>query len=336
MSCIPVLKLLDNSKVHPHVERCGIVFLRPQIAMKEKRTLWLLYIMAAYILFQLGWWGWLQISLTRELFEATGKQEAEFTPRLWMVVGEGFVFCVLLLIGFVYVKNTISRELRLARMEKTFLLSVTHELKTPIAAMRLMLDTLRRGKLQPADEAKLVLDALRECQRLELLSENILLATRLGENADGVFHERVDLAASARMCLQRMQQLFGKERDFELRTPESAWLQGDVQLLQALILNLLENAVKYSPAQAPVCVEVTSEKNRVTLNVSDRGAGIPDEEKKRVFEKFYRLGNEETRKHKGTGLGLYLVKSIARLHNASVRSTDREGGGSTFVVEFSL
>lgn len=304
--------------------------------MKEKRTLWLLYIMAAYIMFQLGWWGWLQISLTRELFEATGRPEGELRPRLWMVVGEGFVFCVLLLIGFIYIKNTISRELRLARMEKTFLLSVTHELKTPIAAMRLMLETLRRGKLQPADESRLVVDALRECQRLELLSENILLATRLGEHPDGVFHEQVDLAQCARTSVLRMQQLFGKEREFDLDSPQEAWLQGDVQLIQALLLNLLENAVKYSPSSAPVRVEVHSGARGIALKVHDRGAGIPEDEKKRVFDKFYRLGNEETRKHRGTGLGLYLVKNIARLHNASVHIADRSGGGSTFVVEFSL
>ena len=268
---------------------------------RERRTLLILYILAAYILFQLGWWGYLQISLTQELFEETGRPKEELSRKVWMIVGEGSVFAILLLIGFVYVRRTVVRELRLARMEKTFLLSVTHELKTPIAAVKLMLDTLKRGKLEKAHEAEVVDDALRETRRLESLTENILLATRLDQQRGSFNAEVVDVSACAELCVRAMQRSFGNRHPFDLELEEGLTLNGDEQLLRALIQNLLENAVKYSPPDSAIALRVHKKNNAVLIEVSDRGPGIPAEERERVFEKFYRLGNEETRRHKGTG-----------------------------------
>lgn len=300
---------------------------------RERRTLLILYILAAYILFQLGWWGYLQISLTKELFEETGRPATELTRKVWMIIGEGIVFFMLLFVGFVYVRRTVVRELRLARMEKTFLLSVTHELKTPIAAVKLMLDSLKRGKLEKVQETEVIDDALRETRRLETLTENILLATRLDQQRGSFNADVVDVSACAEQCVRNMQRSFGNRHRFEADIAEGASLSGDEQLVRALLQNLLENAVKYSPVDTAISIRVRQQHPTVTLEVSDRGTGIPAEERERVFEKFYRLGNEETRRHKGTGLGLYLVRTIAKLHGGHARVEQRMGGGSTFVVQ---
>jgi signal transduction histidine kinase len=144
---------------------------------KERRTLAILYVLAAYIALQVWWWGYSlvqihkQVAFMRQDLTAL-QQEQLFNLKVWMIVGEGGVFLIMLLLGFWYIKRTISRELQLARMEKTFLLSVTHELKTPIAAIRLFLETIKARKLTEEQTKAILNDALRETERLQMLSEN--------------------------------------------------------------------------------------------------------------------------------------------------------------------
>ena len=183
---------------------------------KEKRTLLLLYALGVYIALQLVWWGYLQVSLNREMLahiaEETGTdQSANFQKKVWMILGEGSVFLILLAIGFFRIRKNISGELRLARMEKTFLLSVTHELKTPIAAIKLMLETLKRGKTDAAANEKLIQDALRETQRLQTLSENILLVTRFDQPGGGFVFEQVNLSDIVKQCANRTRQSLGEK-----------------------------------------------------------------------------------------------------------------------------
>jgi K+-sensing histidine kinase KdpD len=196
-------------------------------------------------------------------------------------------------------------------MEKTFLLSVTHELKTPIAAVKLFLETLRSRKLNEEQQSKIITDALRETNRLQDLSENILLATRLDQRGKAILSEEVNFSETARFIAQRMSNLFPSSNIQSFIAPDII-ISSDHQLITALITNLIENAVKYSPKECNITIKLLEQSNAVKLIVIDEGIGISNEEKDRIFDKFYRIGNEDTRKTKGTGLGLYIVKNYIK------------------------
>jgi len=305
---------------------------------KEKRALLILYVLALYIVFQLCWWGLHLIQLNREILELKsvilGQSQFDLLQsKIWMVVGEGAVFLLLLSLGFWYIKRTVQRELRLARMEKTFLLSVTHELKTPIAAIKLQLETLKSRKLSEEQTSGLVSTALRETRRLQELSENILMATRLDQHPRIMMHEVVNLSLIVEHEAQRFRS--AGFPDIKTKVDDQLLVKGDAQMLTVLVTNLLSNALKYAGKEL-VMMELVKEENSIVLHVADAGPGITEEEKQKIFGKFYRIGNEETRTTKGTGLGLYICLSIARLHHASISIRDNQPTGSIFVVSFPI
>lgn len=306
---------------------------------REKKTLLLLYILGAYLLFQLFWWAYLQVDITKELldlrFKTTGIDQGDvYRKKVMMIIGEGSVFIFLLGLGFWQVRKNITKELRLARMEKTFILSVTHELKTPIAAVKLFLETMKSRKLSEEQQSKVISDALKETVRLQSLTDNILLATRLDQKQSGFFQEEVSFSQVLNSCIQRFEVMDEKNRRFRSKIQGEVTIHGDHQLLQSLSINLIENALKYSPTDSPIDVSLSRSNSSIILSIADQGSGIPESEQTRVFEKFYRLGNEETRKNKGTGLGLYLVKNIVRLHNGTVKIENNTPHGTRFILEF--
>ena len=252
-----------------------------------------------------------------------------------MILGEGLIFFLLLAFGFYTIKRNVSKELRLAKREKSFLLSVTHELKTPIAAVKLFLETLKTRKLSSEQEQKIIEDALKENTRLQVLSENILLVTRLDDSRDHVFIEKVNISELLQSSLQRYQSLSPElmiERDIQTKGET----KGDGQLLSAVFNNLIENAIKYSKKEKKIKISLLEEQGVLVLIVKDNGIGISAEERQRIFEKFYRVGNEDTRKTKGTGLGLYIVKNIVKLHGGSVEVKSELNEGSTFTVKLPI
>lgn len=307
---------------------------------KEKRTLYILYILGLYILFQAGWWAYHLIDINRELYElrtiTLGINHSEiYQKKVWMILGEGLIFFLLLAFGFYTIKRNVSKELRLAKREKSFLLSVTHELKTPIAAVKLFLETLKTRKLSTEQEQKIIEDALKENTRLQVLSENILLVTRLDDSRDHVFIEKVNISELLQSSLQRYQSLSPEliiERDIQTKGET----KGDGQLLSAVFNNLIENAIKYSKKEKKIKISLLEEQGVLVLIVKDNGIGISAEERQRIFEKFYRVGNEDTRKTKGTGLGLYIVKNIVKLHGGSVEVKSELNEGSTFTVKLPI
>jgi signal transduction histidine kinase len=304
---------------------------------KERRTLAILYVLAAYIALQVWWWGYSlvqihkQVAFMRQDLTAL-QQEQLFNLKVWMIVGEGGVFLIMLLLGFWYIKRTISRELQLARMEKTFLLSVTHELKTPIAAIRLFLETIKARKLTEEQTKAILNDALRETERLQMLSENILLATRFDKGRGELMNEQVHLSDMLTQITHRVQAT--NKVHFQLELEEDVIMRGDRELLRAMCSNLIENAIKYSAETPEVFIHLSTQDKNIILKIADSGIGIPDDEKQKVFDKFYRSGNEQTRQHKGTGLGLYIASSVVRLHHGSISVANNSPKGSVFEVVF--
>jgi two-component system, OmpR family, sensor histidine kinase CiaH len=248
-------------------------------------------------------------------------------------VGEGSIFFVLILVGAVYIYRSVRREFRAQRQQQNFVMAITHELKTPISVSRLNLETLQRRQLDEQKRDKLVQMTLQETLRLDDLINNILISSQLDGQSYKATREELDLSYLAGNVVQQFTHRY-PDRPVRAELEEDVDLTGDPLLLKLLLSNLLENAQKYSPRERPIEVRLLKQGNAVQLSVADEGEGIPEEEKRNVFRKFYRIGNEQTRKAKGTGLGLYLCKKIAEDHGGRIHLGDNQPQGSIFTVQF--
>jgi signal transduction histidine kinase len=174
--------------------------------------------------------------------------------------------------------------------------------------------------------------ALQETNRLDTLATNILVASQLeGEYVQS--KESLSLTTLVQHSMQDFRHRF-PDRHWEEQIAPDCTLVGDALLLQLLVNNLVENAVKYSPREGAITVSLEKRGHSIVLAVADQGQGIPDDEKKKIFDKFYRTGQETTRRTKGTGLGLYLCRKIAEDHNATLKVADNSPVGSIFTVVF--
>ncbi len=249
-----------------------------------------------------------------------------------MVVAEGLFFTLCLAVGLYIINRSANRAVALARQRRNFMLSITHELKSPIAGMRLVLETLGKRELAREQLEKLCAIGVRDASRLQNLVEDLLLAARLEDNWKP-HTEPVDLAALAREGVSSLQVRFPAAR-FHLQIPaDLPPMLADKPGLGSVLHNLLENAVKYAPEGSTVILSAEHAHGKTILQVKDQGQGIPDGEKTAVFEKFYRVGNEETRKTSGTGLGLYIVQQVVRAHGGTIVIKDNVPRGTVFVVE---
>ncbi len=248
-------------------------------------------------------------------------------------IGEGFTFLALILIGAVFVYRATRRQLRLSMQQQNFMMAVTHELKTPIAVARLNIETLQKRKLEEDQRQKIIGITLQEVNRLNTLCNNILLASQLDAGNYKSIKGEVDLSSLATKVIRDFKQRY-TDREISGNIEGDIIVMGEELLLELLMSNLIENAVKYSPKESPVQVSLVAKDGLIKLSVSDKGPGIAPQEKEKVFEKFYRIGNEETRTAKGTGLGLYLCRQIAKDHNAIITLKDNENKGSIFTVTF--
>lgn len=311
-----------------------------------------------YMVLAFGWWAYslwqqndrlykLEIKALEQRFDRQNRgvnltqlyQTAEYKKieRNWhkghrMIIAEGLFFTACLIFGLWVINRSANREVTLARQRRNFLLSITHELKSPIASLRLVLETLHKRELPREQIENLCKSGLKDANRLQQLVEDLLLAARLDDNWRPLL-EPVDLPSIARDVAAGLLIRFPKA-NIQLNFPDNLPpVLADQSGLTAIVQNLLENAVKYSPEGTPVEISATVEHGRMQLRVADSGHGIPDTEKKAVFEKFYRLGNEETRQSTGTGLGLYIVSQVVKAHGGAIQVTDNKPQGTVFVVE---
>jgi K+-sensing histidine kinase KdpD len=236
-------------------------------------------------------------------------------------------------VGAVYVYRATRRQIRASVQQQNFMMAVTHELKTPIAVTQLNLETLQKRKLDAAQQDKMIASTLQEANRLNMLCDNILLASQLDGKAYRESRIENNLSDLVEGCIDTFKQHYPLRQVTEQIEP-SLYLDGETLLLQMLVNNLLENAHKYAPQDTEIKVVLAANGKQIKLEVMDSGKGIPDSEKSKIFEKFYRIGSEATRNTKGTGLGLYLCKKIAENHNANISVTDSKPQGSIFVVTF--
>lgn len=248
-------------------------------------------------------------------------------------IGEGVAFLILILVGAAFVYRSVRRQFHMQEQQQNFMMAVTHELKTPISVARLNLETLQKYSLEPEKQKKLIRNALDETARLNFLTNNILIASQLEGGRYESAKEELDLSDLLKDRIQDYRNRF-PERVFRDSIEPDADIKGDPLLLQILINNLVENAIKYSPRESPVTAILQKQDKGIRLQILDEGPGIPDAEKKKIFTRFYRIGNEATRTKQGTGLGLYLCSIIANGHNADISVTNNEPNGSNFAVVF--
>lgn len=248
-------------------------------------------------------------------------------------IGEGAIFLLVILIGALYVYRSVRRQIKMTQQQQNFMMAITHELKTPIAITKLNLETLQKHKLEEGKQQKLIQATLQEANRLNTLTNNILISSQLEDGGYKLVKEDLDFSSLAATCVQDFHSRF-PEREMESIIAEDIDISGDSLLLQILVNNLLDNAVKYAPRHSIIHFSLNKNAQGVFLTCADEGPGIADEEKKKIFERFYRIGNEQVRKAKGTGLGLYLCKKIAGDHNAVISVTNNHPAGSIFTVHF--
>lgn len=264
------------------------------------------------------------------------KLYSEFKTQKMMIIGEASVFFVVLIIGMWFMNRGFRKEVALARQQRNFLLSITHELKSPIASIKLALDTfMKRPNLKPEQTQLLTKGALKETDRLHTLVNNILLAARI-ESSYTISLEPLNLKDLINENLAQVRTKFSNFRFNFQCNDEIPMLNADRLALNSIIVNLLENAAKYSLNGDEVSIILNKTGQQLSLEIADKGIGIADEDKEKVFEKFYRVGSEDTRKTKGTGLGLYIVKNIVMAHKGTIEILDNKPKGSIFKVSLPI
>jgi two-component system sensor histidine kinase CiaH len=247
-------------------------------------------------------------------------------------VSEGATFLALIILGAVFMYRAVRRQFAIQRQQENLMMAITHELKTPIAVGILNLETLQKHHLEEQKKQRLIEMTLQEMNRLNALASNILVSAQLeaGKKSD---KEALNFSDLVKSCVNDFKRRF-PERKWDVSIDEETEVYGDALLLQILINNLIENAVKYSPTQSGIKCTLTHDNTHVSFCVADEGSGIASLERKKVFQKFYRIGNEETRSAKGTGLGLYLCKKIADDHGATIKIDQHSPKGTKIVVKF--
>ena len=310
------------------------------------------YLLVIYVLLQFCWWAYMITNLNKEVHDLKLKIEVytnksadeiqvaqqllnEKLHKRWlMIAGEGTVFALILGLGIYRTRSTFKKEYELSKQQKNFMLSITHELKSPIASARLQIETLLKRQL-PLDKQEIVLNqALQETERLDLLVEKILLANRIESSAYFIQKDNFNLSALSHKIINNLKSTLLKNHLVNVMVQSDINMLGDHMAFTSILINLLDNAAKYSPNKSRIDLVLSKDNETITLAVKDEGVGISSQEEKEVFNKFYRSGNEETRNTKGTGLGLYIVKSLIVLHQGQIKISPNKPKGTIFTVQF--
>ncbi len=307
-------------------------------------------ILFLYVVAQFLWWEVLMVRQLNEIMQEKQKilaltisdpqvlepqllqLESSRLKRTYMIVGEGTIFLLLLLFGVRQVYQANKKENDLLRQKNNFLLSVTHELKTPLATMKLQIQTLQKHHLTQEKKQELLSSALQENNRLNSLIDNILLAALLQKQDFALSTEKLNPAELIKLVANTHFKTMLDDARVRLFLDEEIYCNIDRMAFQSVLINLMDNAIKYSAEYISIQVRLFKKEGKAIIQVADEGIGIADEEKQKVFEQFYRSGNEDTRKSKGAGLGLYIVKYIVEKHRGTISVFNNAPRGTVFQV----
>jgi two-component system sensor histidine kinase SenX3 len=246
---------------------------------------------------------------------------------------------IMIISGVVLNTSFLVREIRRNAQHDAFINAVTHELKTPVASIRLYLETLQTRAVDEAKRQEFYQIMLSDSDRLLSTIEQVLRTGRVGHTTRNLNRTALDLDQVVASCLERARKTHdvGSE-SIEFKPGPPATVMGDAEEVSAAVSNLIDNAVKYSGPEVRVRVETENlEGKYACVRVSDRGAGIPKTELKQIFKRFYRVPGPLATRVKGTGLGLYIVRSVAKRHGGRAwAESEGVGHGSTFVLQLPL
>jgi two-component system phosphate regulon sensor histidine kinase PhoR len=239
-------------------------------------------------------------------------------------------------IGTLIVLNNVTRLRQLENIRREFVANVSHEIKTPITAIKGFVETLGEGNLHDPKEAKRFLGIIeRQVDRLEAIIEDLLSLSRIEQDADrgGIVLKREKLGdvlkTAAQICQAKAE---AKEIEINIQCEEDIAAHMNRPLLEQAFVNLMDNAIKYSDQHSPIDIRAAITESEIAIHFQDQGIGIPKEHQERIFERFYRVDKSRSRKLGGTGLGLAIVKHIVQAHYGRVSVESTPGQGSTFSI----
>lgn len=313
----------------------------------RSRPLIIFYFLVVYVVLQFSWWTYMIVQITHEYYNqriensllwgdpaTTMLYEQELDRKIWMIVGEAVVFVAILAIGIVKMRSSVRAEDTVAKQHRNFLLSVTHELKSPIASLKLQLQTVTRLNKDEEKRAELLNRALVDTERLNALVENILVAARLENQSIRLERQNENLSEFLTDLLKELQTGVIHGRTINAQVQPEVWFQFDRIAFTSIITNLLENATKYSDPGEVIDIKLTEEGDKIVLTVADQGIGVPVADRTEIFKRFYRVEEEAVRKSKGTGLGLFIVKELVELHKGMISVSSNSPKGSIFEAQF--
>lgn len=296
----------------------------------KKQTNIFFYILGIYVVMQFMWWGFHLIQLTNEIQQVSGK----LSNKSLMIFGEGLVFIAILLFGMWRIKISIKKDQQLSERQNNFLLSVTHELKTPLASTKLYLQTLLKRDFTPEKRGEMLQKALIENQRLEEIVESILTATRIENRTFKIHREWIDLNEMIDELVHNYNVTLGKPW-IVLENPTHVQLkiEADRFMIKTVLRNLIENGIKYAPQSEHLTIFLQRDLNHIKFGTKDNGPGIQNDLRNDIFKKFFRIENEETRSQKGTGLGLFIAAEFTKLNGGKLSYFPNKPTGSIFEIK---
>ena len=268
----------------------------------------------------------------KSIEQLTGKEK-----QLYMILFIGII--LVMLIGIILMIRAVIHESEISRMKSEFVSNVSHELKTPLALIRMFGETLDSGIVnEEKDKQKFYSIIKKESERLTHLINNVLDFSRMDAGVKEYNFQEADLVEVVRGSLEAYKfQISDNGFQIEIELPdEPLILKIDKDSISQVLLNLLNNAVKYSDEEKHILVKVQKDSTSASISIADRGVGIPKDELKKIFDKFYRVSTARTKETRGSGLGLTLAKHIVEAHGGTIEVESEVGKGSIFTVRIPL
>jgi hypothetical protein len=313
-----------------------------------QRFSWILHPITVFVVAQICWallvftWIWWYIDREKTISSILAKVPAppELQAGQWIILLQGGILLALILLGLLVTFISQRKQVRLNRLHESFLSNITHELKTPIASIRLATETLLLRQLADESRRKFLERTLSESIRLQNLVDSILVAARLESKSYSQQKEVVDLASFVEKAVENFRDRAGYDRKIEFEkkylSPKGEFLiEGDPIQLQMLFDNLLSNAQKYTNNGGRIMITSTLTAKSFTVNIADDGVGIEKDALSKIFDKFYRAEGTARIRVQGSGLGLFIARSVAHAHGGMLTATS-EGPekGAQFNVSF--
>lgn len=286
---------------------------------------WLSIAVISYMILGIIWWGVLLFQKNQELYEQkisyaspteVSVIEAEKSRQNLMIIGEGVVLGCSLLLGIYIINRSAQKEIQSATQQNNFLLSVSHELKSPIAAIKLALQTLKRQGLSQDKKEQFVSSAINDTNRLEKMVQNVLLSANMEASSFELLKSEfsyTDMLKSLDSQLKEKVRFTGLQHEITG--------MGDPSYLKQAIGNLIDNSIKYGDQTQLPEVGISQQSGHIIISVKNAGVPIKKSDQTKIFEKFYRAKEDSVRSKEGTGLGLYLANEIIRAHNGTIQVT---------------